>query len=253
MRTIMTTTILGLALLAATPQAMAFGMRGGPGFFGGHGGPGGPGGPGKPLRLLLSQMTADQRSQVRDVLRADRGTMRDTVKALHDAHEALADKLFTAGPLTDTDIAPQVQKIAALHQQLLEHGTKVMLQVRAIATPDQLAKHRWAEARRAPSEMRTLPAGPIRPTRAECSFGGSWGPARHQWRAGRNASSGDRVAWDALGAGAGGERLRQQLGPGPEGIADLERMPRLQSSTMSASSPAPVSGFMSARCSTGSP
>jgi hypothetical protein len=59
---------------------------------------------------------------------------------MHDAHEALAAKMFAAGPLTDTDIAPDVQKIATLHQQLLDHGTKVMLQVRAIATPDQLAK-----------------------------------------------------------------------------------------------------------------
>ncbi len=134
MRTIMTTTILGLALLAAASPAMAFGMRGGPG---GHG-PGGPGG--KPLRLLVSQMTPEQRRQVRQIIVADRGTMRDTVKALHDAHEALGDKMFAAGTVTEADIAPQVANIAALHQQLLEHGTKVMLQVRAVATPDQLAK-----------------------------------------------------------------------------------------------------------------
>jgi Spy/CpxP family protein refolding chaperone len=66
--------------------------------------------------------------------------MRDTLNALHAAHEALADTLLSAGTVTDADIAPEVAKIAALHQQLLEHGTKVMLQIRAIATPDQLAK-----------------------------------------------------------------------------------------------------------------
>jgi hypothetical protein len=59
---------------------------------------------------------------------------------MHDAHEALADKMLAAGTVTEADIAPQVAKIAELHQQLLDHGTKVMLQIRAIATADQLAK-----------------------------------------------------------------------------------------------------------------
>ena len=144
MRTILTTTMLGLALLAAVPQASAFGFGGGPGFFHGpmgHGGPGGGGGPaGMPLRLLLRELDADQRTQVRQILVADRGTMRDTVKQLHAAHDELADKMLTAGDVTQADVAPLVAKIAALHQQLLDHGTKVMLQVRAIARPDQLAK-----------------------------------------------------------------------------------------------------------------
>lgn len=141
MRTILMTTMLGLALLAVAPQASAFGFRGGHGFFRGPGGPGGSGGPaGMPLRLLLRELTADQRAQVRQILVADRGSIRDTLKQLHAAHEELADKMFAPGTVTQADVDPIVQKIAALHQQLLDHGTKVMLQVRAIATPDQLAK-----------------------------------------------------------------------------------------------------------------
>ena len=136
----LTTTILGLALLVMAPHAMAFGMHGGPAFMAGPGGPGAGGPGGGPLRLLLAQMTPDQRKQVRDMLAADRGSMRDTLKALHDAHEALADKLFAAGSVSAADLQPQVQKIAQLHQQLLDHGTQVMLKIRAIATPDQLAK-----------------------------------------------------------------------------------------------------------------
>jgi Spy/CpxP family protein refolding chaperone len=85
-------------------------------------------------------MSPDQRQQVRQILIADRGAMRDTLKQLRAAHEALADELFAVGPLTDADVQPQVQKIAALHQQLVEHGTQVMLKVRTVATPDQLAK-----------------------------------------------------------------------------------------------------------------
>jgi Spy/CpxP family protein refolding chaperone len=140
MRTILTTTVLGLTLLAAVPHASAFGMRGGgPGFLHGHGGNGGgPGG--APLRLLLSQMTADQRRQVRQILVGDRQERRALLQQLHAAHEALADKMLAPGTVTDTDVMPEIQRIATLHQQLLGHGAKVMLQVRAVATPDQLAK-----------------------------------------------------------------------------------------------------------------
>jgi Spy/CpxP family protein refolding chaperone len=137
MRTILTTTVLGLMLLAAVPHASAFGMRGGgPGFLHGHGGPGG----GPALRLLLSQMTFDQRRQVRQILVGDRDERRTILRQLHAAHEALADKMLTPGAVTEADVAPQIAQIATLHQQLLAHGAKVMLQVRAVATPEQLAK-----------------------------------------------------------------------------------------------------------------
>jgi Spy/CpxP family protein refolding chaperone len=146
MRTILTTMLLGTALLAAVPQASAFGMRGGgPGFMHGHGPGGGPGGPA--LRLLLSQMTADQRGQVRQILVADRDERRTLIRQLHAAHEALTDKMLAPGTVTDADVAPQIQQIATLHQQLLGHGAKVMLQVRAVATPDQLAKVAQTKAR----------------------------------------------------------------------------------------------------------
>jgi Spy/CpxP family protein refolding chaperone len=136
----LTITMLGLALTGAVPGAAAFGMRGGRGFGGGPMGPGGPGGPGMPLRLLLSQMTTEQRREVRQVLASGRAERRATFERLHAAHEALADKLLSAGKVTEADLAPDLEKIAALHRELLAHGTKVMLQVRAVATPEQLAK-----------------------------------------------------------------------------------------------------------------
>ncbi len=140
MRTIVTTLVLGVALLGAAGPAAAFGMRGGPG------GPGGPGGgPGVPLRLLLAQFSPDQRQQARQIFLADRTDRQNLMKQMRDAHQALADRMFAAGALTEADLAPQIQKIAALHQQLLEHGTAVMLKVRAIATPDQLAKAATAQ------------------------------------------------------------------------------------------------------------
>jgi Spy/CpxP family protein refolding chaperone len=138
MRTVLAM-IFGAALVAATPCAHAFGGPGGGGaFMRGHGEHGGPGGP--PFRLLVAQLSPDQRVQVRDILRAERVQMRQIMKALHDAHEELADKSLAPGALTPADLAPTTQKIAALHQQLLDQGVQVMLKIRALATPDQLAK-----------------------------------------------------------------------------------------------------------------
>ena len=143
MRSRTLTAILGSTLLVAAPQAFAFGPHGGPGLFGGGGpgGAGGPGGPGgMPLRLLVTQLNPEQRVQVRRILLADRGTMRDTLGQLRKAHDALADKMFAAGNVSQADLEPLMKKIGALHQQIVEHGAQVMLKVRAVATPEQLAK-----------------------------------------------------------------------------------------------------------------
>ena len=75
MRTMVTTLLVGLTLLTGAPQASAFGKHDGPGFSHGRGGPGGgPGGETRlPLRLLVQQMTPEQRGKVREILMADRG------------------------------------------------------------------------------------------------------------------------------------------------------------------------------------
>jgi Spy/CpxP family protein refolding chaperone len=40
----------------------------------------------------------------------------------------------------DTDLAPQTQQIAQLRNQLADEGLRVVLEIRNILTPDQLAK-----------------------------------------------------------------------------------------------------------------
>ena len=142
MRTMVTTLLVGLTLLTGAPQASAFGKHDGPGFSHGRGGPGGgPGGETRlPLRLLVQQMTPEQRGKVREILMADRGARRDVLTQLRAAHEALSDKMLAAGTVGEADLAPLLDKIAGLHRQLLQQGTKAMLQIRAIATPEQLAQ-----------------------------------------------------------------------------------------------------------------
>lgn len=142
MRTMLTTLLVGLSLLTAAPPASAFGRHGGPGFLRGRGGPGGgPGGESRlPLRLLVQQMTPEQRKQVRNILMADRGSRRDILTQLRTAHEALSDKMLAAGTVGDADVAPLLDRIAGLHRQLLQQGAEAMLRIRAVATPEQLAQ-----------------------------------------------------------------------------------------------------------------
>jgi Spy/CpxP family protein refolding chaperone len=140
MRTLITTMMLGLSLLATVPEAAAFGKRGGHGFMGRHG-PGGPGGEERlPLRLLVRQMTPEQRRQVREIFMVDRTARRDIMRELRTAHEALGDRMLAVGAVGEADVTSLLDRIASLHRQLLDHGAKTMLQVRAIATPAQLAE-----------------------------------------------------------------------------------------------------------------
>ena len=99
-------------------------------------------GPGVMLPLLLKRadLTADQQAQIHKIMEADHQTLRTLFQQLEAAHAALADKLFAPGPLQASDLTPQVQRIAQLRQQLLEQGLKTTLALRAVLTPEQLAK-----------------------------------------------------------------------------------------------------------------
>jgi Spy/CpxP family protein refolding chaperone len=126
----------------------------GPGMGPGMGyGPGSPGGcmmsgspmgmgPGRMLPVLLhnADLTPDQRTKVRDIMRSHGATFRKVFGELRTAHEALGEKMFAAGPLSEADLREQLGKTSELRQKLTEEGAKVMLEVRAVLTPEQLAK-----------------------------------------------------------------------------------------------------------------
>ena len=128
-------TVLVLATCASpvwAQGAMGFGPRGdGEGF-----------GDGLRLPLLLrgAHLTADQQSKVRDVLSAHRGTMRSLTEQLRQAQDELSDKLFAPGPLQPADLQPSLQRLSTLREQLLQESAKVIVEVRALLTPDQLAE-----------------------------------------------------------------------------------------------------------------
>ena len=93
-----------------------------------------------PLLLRGANLTADQKSQVQQIMANHRATFRDLFGQLRAAQDQMANKLFSAGRLQEADLAPQVQQIAQLRNQLADEGLKVVLEIRGVLTPEQLAK-----------------------------------------------------------------------------------------------------------------
>jgi Spy/CpxP family protein refolding chaperone len=145
------TTLLRIALLLAVlapsfaragsngppPGLMRVGMGGqfhGPMPFGDD--------PGLMLPMLLQGvgLTDDQKKQVRDILKADRSSLFGLFEQLRTANQALADKLVSTGSVTEDDLQPLVAQVMKVRGDIVNHGLKVVLQVRGLLTPDQLAK-----------------------------------------------------------------------------------------------------------------
>ncbi len=132
-------TLLGSLVLvcvcAGTPQAQPIG-----GPSGGH--MKHEDSPAMMLRVVLkhADLTADQENRVRRIMEADHQNLRALFSQLRTANEQLAKKLFAPGAVQPTDLAPQVQQITQLRQQLMEQGVKTALAIREVLTPEQLAK-----------------------------------------------------------------------------------------------------------------
>ena len=119
-----------------------------------------------PLLLRGANLTADQRAQVQQIMSNHRATFRDLFSQLRAAQDQMANKLFSAGRLQEADLAPQVQQIAQLRNQLAEEGLRVVLEIRGVLTPEQLAKASQLKSQMQSlhSQMRSL-WGPDRPER----------------------------------------------------------------------------------------
>ena len=119
-----------------------------------------------PLLLRGAKLTPEQKAQVQQIMANHRGRFRDLFSKLRATQDQMANKLFSAERLQEADLAPQVQEISQLRNQLAEQGLKVVLEIRGVLTPEQLAK-----ASQLKSQMQSLHSqmlslwGPDRPDR----------------------------------------------------------------------------------------
>ena len=123
-------------------------------------GPGARGDGGMMLQLLLrsANLTPEQDAKVREILTARRTASRALIDQLRQAQRELADRMFAPGNLQEADLGPQLQRIASLREQLVQDNAKVALEVRAILTPEQLARAAQVKdrMRQLHNEMRQL-------------------------------------------------------------------------------------------------
>ena len=100
------------------------------------------GGPGRLIPLLLrsTDLTADQETQVHQILDADRAAVHDLVTQLHQAKNDLATLMLgPQEPPADT-VSAKLASIAQLQQQLAQHQAGTVTKIRGVLTADQLAK-----------------------------------------------------------------------------------------------------------------
>ena len=133
-----------------------------------------PGGPGAPfggmretmgrsdgelwLMIRAANLTPEQQAKVRGILSTHRTTTRPLIQQLRQAQQELGAKLLAPGPLQPADLQPQLGLISQLRDQLAQDGAQAALEVRAVLTPEQLAraaqtKERLSQLR---EEMRQL-------------------------------------------------------------------------------------------------
>jgi Spy/CpxP family protein refolding chaperone len=112
-----------------------------------------------PMRILQGiKLTPDQETQVHKIVEAHRAGLHNLFDQLRAAQDALATALLRPGTVTAADLKPLLDRTLQARQQLAESGLQATLEVRAVLTPDQLAK---AAARRArmkelEAQMRSL-------------------------------------------------------------------------------------------------
>jgi Spy/CpxP family protein refolding chaperone len=114
-----------------------------------------------PLIVRTAGLSDVQRAQVREIVAAHRPQVRQISGQLRAAHEALRAKLSGTDAVTEADLAPLVQQISQLREQLTQERLRVALEIRSLLTPEQLARVAQARARleELRREMRGLVGG----------------------------------------------------------------------------------------------
>jgi Spy/CpxP family protein refolding chaperone len=110
------------------------------------------------LTMLLrgANLSAEQEARVRAIASARQPTMRALLEQLRKAEDDLADRLF--GGAASGDVHAAVARISQLRDQLLQESTRAALDVRAVLSPEQLARAAYVKdrMRALQAEMRDL-------------------------------------------------------------------------------------------------
>ena len=116
------------------------------------------------LMIRAANLTPEQQTRVRAILSAHRAIARPLIEQLRQAQQELGGKLLAPGQVQAADLQPQLQRISQLRDQLAQDSASAALEVRAVLTPEQLARvaQKKERLRQLREEMRQL-MQPARP------------------------------------------------------------------------------------------
>lgn len=116
------------------------------------------------LMIRAANLSTEQQAKVRDILSAHRSAVRPLVDQLRQTQQELGAKLLAPGQVQVADLQPLLQRIGQLRDQLALDSAQAAIEVRAVLTPEQLARAAQAKERlrQLREEMRQLtqPAQP---------------------------------------------------------------------------------------------
>jgi len=93
-----------------------------------------------PVLLKGIGLSPEQNQRVQQIIASHRATLQSLFGQLQAANTALANKLIVPEEVKADDLAPQVQRITELREQLLLEGLQAVLEVRSVLTLEQRAK-----------------------------------------------------------------------------------------------------------------
>ncbi len=93
-----------------------------------------------PLMVRSANLTPEQDAKVKELVATRRAAARALTQQLRQAEDDLAEKLLAPGSVHIADVQPQLQRIAQLRDQLMRDSTQAALDIRALLTPEQLAR-----------------------------------------------------------------------------------------------------------------
>jgi hypothetical protein len=92
------------------------------------------------IGMQAAHLTANQQNQVNQILQSNRAQTAPLIQQLQSIHEQIANKLLGAATVSASDLAPLEDQAAQLDAQIQQKALNASVQIRAILTPDQVAR-----------------------------------------------------------------------------------------------------------------
>jgi Spy/CpxP family protein refolding chaperone len=114
-----------------------------------------------PLLIHSAGLNEAQQAQVRQIIGNHRTQLRALREQLRAAETQLGDKLVAATPVTGADLGPLTQQVNQARSNLANEWMQVVMEIRGILKPEQLAKAAQNRQRlnQLRDEMRTVLGG----------------------------------------------------------------------------------------------